>query len=237
MSRENPLPNTTTGNEKPSPRNIAVIAWTGMDLTDFTSSIEVFSHVRDASRARLYKTTTVGDDEISITSQGTAIKREITTEDFIANKKSFDILVIPGGGGFTGESMPQPAGLLSALREFKQLDGGQGQRVILSICAGSFFLGQAGLLEGKVATAHPKSLADLKRLCAKHGGSTIVRQHYVDAGLSETGIRIVTSAGITSGFDAALYVVETEHGFPAADMARAIMDAEYRREALPFGIF
>lgn len=133
--------------------------------------------------------------------------------------------------------MPQPAGLLSALRAFKQLDGGQGQRVILSICAGSFFLGQVGLLQGKVATAHPESLADLKRLCAKHGGSTIVRQHHVDAGLSSTGTRIVTSAGITSGFDAALYVVETEHGFPAADAARAIMDAEYRREALPFGIF
>ena len=211
MSRENTVPNTMIDNEKPSPRNIAVIAWSGMDLTDFTSSIEVFSHVRDASRARLYKTTTVGDDEISITSQDTAIKRDITAEDFIANKESFDILVIPGGGGFTSESMPQPAGLLSALRAFKQLDG-QGRRVILSICAGSFFLGQVGLLEGKVATVHPRSLADLKRLCAKHGGSTIVRQHYVDAGLSSTGIRIVTSAGITSGFDAALYVVETEHG-------------------------
>ena len=218
-------------------RQVAIIAWDGMNLTDFTSSIEVLSHARNEAKDRLYKTTVVADSDLSTTSAGIVIKRDLNTELFLQNVENYDILVLPGGGAFTAENFPQPAGLLKSLEAFKQLDGKGGQRVIMSICAGSFFLAAASLLKGKVATAHPFSLPELRKLCDKHGGSTVVRQHYVDAGLSDNGIGLIVSGGITSGFDAALYLVEKEQGYPMSERVRAVMDAEYRREALPYGIY
>ena len=218
------------------PAEVAIIAWNGMDLTDFTAPVEVLSHARNPDGELLYRTTIVADTETSQASQGVSIVRHIDTPSFLKSPSEYDVLIVPGGGGFTADKVPEAPGLVAALEAFKELPSQPNRsRSIMSICAGSFFLAQAGILKGKSATGHPFFLAELGKLCDRNGGSNVVRQHYVDAGTIATGTRIITSGGITSGFDSTLYMVEQQQGIECAEKARAIMDADWRREALPAG--
>jgi transcriptional regulator GlxA family with amidase domain/YHS domain-containing protein len=80
----------------------------------------------------------------------------------------------------------------------------QGTSVTMSVCNGSFVLGQAGLLDGKSATAH-------------HGGYTSLRAEFPNVKVVR-GVRyvedgkIATAGGLTSGVDLALRVVERYFG-------------------------
>jgi 4-methyl-5(b-hydroxyethyl)-thiazole monophosphate biosynthesis len=62
---------------------------------------------------------------------------------------SFDVLVLPGGGGGT-EQLLGHSGLLDALRRFH--DRGS---ITAAVCAGPLVLQGAGLLDGRRATCHP----------------------------------------------------------------------------------
>lgn len=74
----------------------------------------------------------------------------------------------------------------------------------MSVCNGSFVLGQAGLLDGKTATAHHGGYTTLR---AEFPKVTVVRGvRYVEDG------RIATAGGLTSGVDLALRVVERYFG-------------------------
>jgi putative intracellular protease/amidase/YHS domain-containing protein len=73
-----------------------------------------------------------------------------------------------------------------------------------SVCNGSLVLGQAGLLDGKKATAHHGGFAMLRAMFPQ---TTVVRGvRYVEDG------RIATAGGLTSGTDLALRVVERYFG-------------------------
>ncbi|KAK4495029.1 hypothetical protein PRZ48_013356 [Zasmidium cellare] len=221
----------------PAVLQTAIIAWTGMDLTDFTGPLEVLSHARNAQRERLYNVTVAAETELSETSQDISIYRHTSIEEMVQEIEKFDVLIIPGGGGFTADKIPEAPGLKSVLKTFIALPPRESNpRVLISICAGVFFLAEEGLLKGKVATSHYSALGDIQKLCDRHGGTKIVRQHYVDVG-DVDGLRVIVSGGITSGFDAALYLVEVQQGFEVAEGARAVMYAWWRREALPFGTF
>ena len=79
----------------------------------------------------------------------------------------------------------------------------QGAR-ICSICTGAFVLAEAGLLDGRKCTTHWRRLAELQArypLVRPQGDTLFVE----DGG-------IYTSAGVTSGIDLALYLLEEAHG-------------------------
>ena len=71
---------------------------------------------------------------------------------------------------------------------------------ILSICSGSFLLAQTGLLDGKKCTTHWKRVGELQRLFPK----LLVQENVLFT--EDNGI--YTSAGIVSGIDLALYIIE-----------------------------
>ncbi|NEB79318.1 DJ-1/PfpI family protein [Streptomyces sp. SID14478] len=72
---------------------------------------------------------------------------------------------------------------------------------VTAVCGGSLVLALAGLLEGRNATTHHEGL-DLLDATGAHA----VRARVVDDG------DLVTGAGVTSGLDLALYVLEREVG-------------------------
>jgi len=80
----------------------------------------------------------------------------------------------------------------------------QANAVICSICTGAFALAQAGLLDGIACTTHWRYFARLQQQFPK----TVVMQNrlFVHAG------NIYTSAGITTGIDMALHIMEQRHG-------------------------
>jgi transcriptional regulator GlxA family with amidase domain len=73
-----------------------------------------------------------------------------------------------------------------------------------SVCTGAFFLGAAGLLDGKNATTHWQHCAELAE---RFPAATVVPdQIYVQDDA------LYTSAGVTAGIDLALKLIEDDHG-------------------------
>ena len=85
-----------------------------------------------------------------------------------------------------------------------------------SVCTGAFFLGAAGLLDGKSATTHHEFLDQLETKFPKVKVQRGVR--FVE------GEKISTAGGLSSGIDLALRVVERYYGRPAAERTAAYME-------------
>ncbi|MFN2538813.1 MAG: GlxA family transcriptional regulator [Mycobacteriales bacterium] len=118
-----------------------------------------------------------------------------------------DILLVPGGPG-----VELAAGRLAGwLRE----RAGTARRVV-SVCTGAYLLAEAGLLDGRRATTHWDSCAELAR-----------RHPEVRVDPSPIFVRdgtVFTSAGVTAGIDLALALVEDDLGPAVAhEIARLLV--------------
>ena len=87
---------------------------------------------------------------------------------------------------------------------------------LASICSGALLLAMAGQLDGLRCTTHHSLIADLQALAPT--AQVQADRIFVDAG------RVLTSAGITTGIDLALYIVEQVAGAALAAFTRASMD-------------
>ena len=89
-------------------------------------------------------------------------------------------------------------------------------RRVVSVCAGAFLLAQASLLDGRRATTHWRLLDTLQSRFPK---VKVERGPiYVQDGT------VWTSAGVSSGFDLTLALVEDDHGFTLArDVAQDLV--------------
>lgn len=96
------------------------------------------------------------------------------------------------------------------------IDAHQTGARIASICTGAAVLGEAGLLDGRRCTTHWFMVADLQQ--------RYPLARVVDSVLYVHDRGIVTSAGIASGVDMALSLVEQQHGSHlAAEVARYLV--------------
>ena len=77
---------------------------------------------------------------------------------------------------------------------------------VASVCTGGMILDRAGLLDGRPAVTHGSALAELDE-----GEADVVETRVVDDG------DVLTSGGVTSGIDMALWLVEREWGDDVAD--------------------
>ena len=132
--------------------------------------------------------------------------------------KHVELLVVPGGP-YTGRPRrgtwaEEQRGVLAPAIAARHAAGA----TVASVCTGAFLLAAAGLLDGRPATTHHDNLDDLEGKAAP-----VIR----DARVVDDG-DIVTSAGVTSGIDMALWLAEKHKGPEAADRAAAGM--EYRRD-------
>ena len=109
-----------------------------------------------------------------------------------------DVLVMPGGFG-TRELVDdhEVLGWVRAVHEHTTWT--------TSVCTGSLVLGAAGVLEGLQATTHWKELETLRRY-----GAEPTIQRVVEQG------KVITAAGVSSGIDMALTLVDRVAGDFAA---------------------
>jgi transcriptional regulator GlxA family with amidase domain len=103
-----------------------------------------------------------------------------------------DVVVFPGGVGTTALMADQH--VLAWLREAHRTT-----HYTTSVCTGSLVLGAAGLLRGLSATSHWSVLDQLSRLGATPTAARVVE--HLDR-------RIMTAAGVSSGIDMALRLLE-----------------------------
>ncbi|MFE2353702.1 DJ-1/PfpI family protein [Streptomyces parvulus] len=110
-------------------------------------------------------------------------------------------------GRTLGTALP---GLMTAALENPEV-------TVATVCGGSLVLAMAGLLEGRHATTHHLGL-DLLDATGVHA----VRARVVDDG------DLVTGAGVTSGLDLGLYLLEREVGPRVAHAVEALFAYERR---------
>ncbi|MGW5676657.1 GlxA family transcriptional regulator [Streptomyces sp. NPDC003860] len=114
------------------------------------------------------------------------------------------------------EGRPLPPELITALRRASD----SGARMV-SLCTGAFALAEAGLLDGRRATAHWMHTAQLARRYPKVEVDDSVL--YVDDG------SVLTSAGLTAGLDLCLHLVRRDLGARVANqLARRMVVPAHR---------
>ena len=176
-------------------------------LLDLAGPAQVFH--TDVQLGAPYHVSFCGADTEAPTAQGVTIGRLAPLPDV----GSGDTVMVPGmplEKYARGERRLDPralAGLAAAHA---------GGARIASICTGAFILGEAGLLNGRRCTTHWESIPYL-------------RDRYPEAKVQEVALfthdgQISTSAGLASGIDLALSLVEDAHGsIFAAQVARFLV--------------
>lgn len=77
-----------------------------------------------------------------------------------------DVLVVPGGGHEPVlKSKAQPLPLIKQFAELQKRNPNR-ERTLMSVCTGSMFLAETGLLAGLSATTHPDYITKLEILCS-----------------------------------------------------------------------
>ncbi|TAQ83211.1 hypothetical protein B7494_g8465 [Chlorociboria aeruginascens] len=141
----------------------------GMDAIDFIGPLEVLSraqhNINDAS-TKAFKTTFVSATEQTVSEQGASFRAHIDFKEAYTRLPEFDILLIPGGGSAAIlKAKAEPLGLIQAFSDLQKKDP-RKERTLLSICTGSLFLAQQGILSGLSATTHPDTMARFENICS-----------------------------------------------------------------------
>jgi transcriptional regulator GlxA family with amidase domain len=117
-----------------------------------------------------------------------------------------DLVLVPGGGwndrSGVGAFAEARRGVITKALADRHAVG----RRVGSVCTGAMLLAEAGILRGRPAITHHSTIEDLREF----GADVREGERVVDDG------DIITAAGVTSGLDLALYLVEQELGPEAA---------------------
>ena len=132
------------------------------------------------------------------------ITRDGTFEDF----PTPDVIVFPGGVG------TRPLAKDERVLEWVRAAHAH-TRYTTSVCTGSIVLGAAGLLDGLTATTHWSCYEELRATGASPVATRVVE--HLDR-------RIITAAGVSSGIDMALRLVELLFDRTAAEASQLMIE-------------
>lgn len=160
---------------------VAILMFDGVQIIDFAAPYEVFGQAG-------FEVYTVSKDGKAVT---TAMNLGVNVDHDFDTAPQADIVLVPGGHV---HAVMEDEATLAWIRARTE-----SAEQVLSICTGSYILANTGLLDGKQATTFHKAFDGMAEQFPE---VTIVRdQRWVDTG------KLVTSAGLASGIDAALHVV------------------------------
>jgi transcriptional regulator GlxA family with amidase domain len=167
-------------------------------LLDLAGPAQVFGTA--ANHGHGYQLAYVAEQEDVPTAQGLPVRATVRWPRLAPA----DLVIVPGWRSpalqGTGQLAP------TTLRRLVEHHAAGG--TVASVCAGADALGRAGLLDGRRCTTHHDLQDELAR---RYPRSHVIRDvlYVVDG-------RVVTSAGIASGIDMALYLIAIRHGAAAA---------------------
>ena len=167
---------------------------------DVVGPADVFTEANRASERSIYKLRYVSDQASVKASNDLTFSAEHFES---AAPSRSDMIIIPGA-----DEEPLRAAIANdQLRAWVKSAAYTASRVC-SVCSGAFILADLGVIEGKRATTHWRGLDHLERWSK----APIVER---DALFTEDG-NFWTSAGVSSGIDMALAIVERDLGRPTA---------------------
>jgi transcriptional regulator GlxA family with amidase domain len=180
-------------------KQTGIVVFEDVEVLDFCGPFEVFSVTRLNEQRRReepspFNVFLVAETKsLLVAAGGMKVFPDYDLDDCPA----LDILVVPGGWG-TRKEMNNERLLRWIADRSRQV------KILTSVCTGALLLGKAGLLDGKRATTHWRSLDWMQELFPK---THVEKQlHFVEDGT------LFTSAGISAGIDMALKVVARYFG-------------------------
>ena len=191
---------------------VAVLLFNGAEIIDYAGPWEAFGQ----AGFRVFSVAETAEPMTAVFGQ------RITADYTFANCPVADILLVPGGS--MGKAAENPA-----LVKWVQQSAQQSKHV-MSVCTGAFILAKAGLLDGLSATTVSGGIDRLAKVAPKT--HVVSDQRYVDNG------KIITTAGLSSGIDGALYLIAKIRGKGVAQATALGMeyrwdpDSKYARAAL-----
>ena len=198
-------------------KRVGIVIFPEVEVLDFCGPYEVFTVTRlDEARRREepspFQVLLVAEREEAIT---TAAGMRVLPDCALAACPPLDILVVPGGWG-TRRQMQNETLIDWLARRGRQVIS---LGTLASVCTGALLLAQAGLLDGRRATTHFRSLNWLRESFPL---VTVEEQlHLVEDG------NLLTSAGIAAGLELALKVVERYYGEAVARATARHMEYRY----------
>jgi transcriptional regulator GlxA family with amidase domain len=166
----------------------------GVHLLDLAGAVQAFYEAGDFGEP--YELLYVADDAGPVSSAGLPFAK---LEHYSTVAVRTGDLVIVAGFELRHLGSARKPALHSWLRNAAEV-----QAVVCSICTGAFLLAEAGVLDGKTCTTHWKYTT---RLQQEYPDLTVLTDRlFVKCG------NIYTSAGVSTGIDMALSLLEERHG-------------------------
>ncbi len=191
---------------------IQIVLFHGFDELDVIAPFEVLKNAAAAGANLQVELVTLADTQEITAAHGLQVR----VAGRLGNGPLPDILLVPGGGW--NNHAPQGAraevqrGELPSAIARLHTEG----TTIASVCTGGMLVAAAGLSVGRPATTHHSAVEELRATGAK-----IVNARVVDDG------DLISSGGVTSGLDLALWLVERYFG--AALALKIERQLEYER--------
>jgi transcriptional regulator GlxA family with amidase domain len=177
-------------------RRIVILAFPGVQPLDVIGPAEVFAGADTLAGGGAYTVEVVAEaaEPIAVRGGGYSLVPKTTSARC---RGPIDTLVVAGGTGV--RAAEDDVELIRWIRS-----AARRSRRVTSVCSGSFLLARAGLLEGKTVTTHWASTEELAR-------------RHPELRVDPTPIfvrdgNVWTSAGVTSGMDLSLALVEEDLG-------------------------
>ena len=201
-----------------APRNLAILIFDGVQIIDYTGPFETFGHVYSEGGPPFNIYTVSEKSNTITTSMGMSVNPKYSFE----NAPEPDVMVVPGGG--VDGQLENPNVIRWIQEKSKKAE------IVMSVCNGAYILAKAGLLDGLEATTTAGLIPGLKQAAPKT--KVVDDRRFVDNG------KIITTAGLSSGIDGSLHVIERLFGRGTAQMAALGMeynwdpDSKFARAAL-----
>ena len=186
-------------------KGVAILVFEGVQIIDYTGPYEVFGQAG-------YRVFTVAPKAGPLT---TNMGMKITPDYTLDQAPEAEVIVVPGGGIGSVQEVPAVHAWLRQRAE--------KTKHVLSVCNGAFILATAGLLDGLSATTFYAMIPDLKEGFPKV--RVVSDQRYVDNG------KIITTAGLSSGIDGSLHVVEKLLGRGRAQRVALNMEYDWKGDS------
>ncbi len=186
-------------------RLVVIVCFPGVQPLDVVGPHEVFAgatRLLDAAdKPGGYRVELVASEPGPVTTESGL---QLLAPHPLPRSRKIDTLLVPGGDGVLDARRDRR--LISFVRR-----AAATSRRVGSVCSGTFLLAEAGLLDGRRVTTHWRR-AD--QLAAEYPALEVDAEPiYIHDGV------MWTSAGVTSGIDLALAMVEQDHG---AEVAQTI---------------
>lgn len=198
-----------------APLKLTFLVFSGASIMCVASAIDPLRAANRIASAALFEWTIVSMDGVPpMTTSGLPV----AVSGRLDAAARCDLLVVIGGFGARLQATPA---LIAGLRRATR-----AARAVCGVEAGSWFLGHAGLLEGRAATTHWEDMEDF---ATSFPGCDVRPDRYVIDG------PVMTAGGASPVFDLMLHLIRSRLGMAVAldvasvfiyDQARAATDAQ-----------